>query len=123
MSDTPRTDAALVDHMPETSEWSQCYLDLTIHARQLERELNALKQERADFGALVDKQDRELGDLISLLASEESARNYLIIRGADLKRQLNEAKELIREIRDNEVNAVDEATKFLRDYPINKDNK
>lgn len=87
------------------------------------REYDLLAQERADFGVLVDEQDRELGDLISLLASEESARNYLIIRGADLKRQLNAAKELIREIRDNEVNAVDEATKFLRDYPINKDNK
>jgi hypothetical protein len=35
-----------------------------------------------------------------------------------LERELNAAKELIREIRDNEVNAVDEATKFLRDYPI-----
>lgn len=34
------------------------------------------------------------------------------------ERELNAAKELIREIRDNEVNAVDEATKFLRDYPI-----
>lgn len=35
-----------------------------------------------------------------------------------LERELNAAKGLIREIRDNEVNAVDEATKFLRDYPI-----
>ena len=87
---------------------------------ELERELNAEKQERADFGALVDEQERKLGDLISLLASEKSAQNYLIILGADLKRELNTAKELIREIRDNEVNAVDEATKFLRDYPIIK---
>ena len=39
-SDTPETDAALVDHMPEVSEWSQCYLDLTIHARRMERERN-----------------------------------------------------------------------------------
>jgi hypothetical protein len=37
-----------------------------------------------------------------------------------LERELNTAKELIREIRDNEVNAVDEATKFLRDYPLIK---
>lgn len=37
-----------------------------------------------------------------------------------LERELNAAKELIREIRDNEVNAVDEATKFLRDYPLIK---
>jgi len=55
------------------------------------REYDLLAQERADFGALVDK----------------------------LERELNGAKELIREIRDNEVNEVDEATKFLRDYPIN----
>jgi hypothetical protein len=40
-----------------------------------------------------------------------------------LERELNAAKELIREIRDNEANAVDEATKFLRDYPINEHNK
>jgi hypothetical protein len=59
------------------------------------REYDLLAQERADFGALVDK----------------------------LERELNAAKELIREIRDNEVNAVDEATKFLRDYPINEHNK
>jgi len=39
-TDTPRTDAALVDHMPECSEWSQHYLDLTILCRKLERELN-----------------------------------------------------------------------------------
>jgi len=59
------------------------------------KEYDLLAQERADFGALVDK----------------------------LERELNAAKELIREIRDNEVNAVDEATKFLRDYPINEHNK
>ena len=39
-----------------------------------------------------------------------------------LERELNTAKEILREIRDNEVNAVDEATKFLRDYPINEHN-
>jgi len=41
-SDTPETDAALVDHMPEPEEWSQCYLDLAIHARKMERERNTL---------------------------------------------------------------------------------
>lgn len=40
-SDTPETDAVLVDHKPEAGEWSQCYLDLTIHARKMERERNA----------------------------------------------------------------------------------
>jgi hypothetical protein len=42
-TDTPRTDAALVDHMPECSEWSQHYLDLSTFARQIERELAASK--------------------------------------------------------------------------------
>jgi hypothetical protein len=44
-TDTPRTDAALVDHMPECSEWSQHYLDLSTFARQIERELAASKAE------------------------------------------------------------------------------
>jgi hypothetical protein len=39
-TNTPRTDAALVDHMPSCSEWSQHYLDLSTFARKLERELN-----------------------------------------------------------------------------------
>lgn len=40
-SETPETDKALVDHMPDVNEWSQCYLDLAIHARRMERERNA----------------------------------------------------------------------------------
>lgn len=44
-SDTPETDAALVDHMPkDATEWSEHYLALSIHARKLERERDELCQ-------------------------------------------------------------------------------
>ena len=43
-SDTPETDAALIDHMPKgASEWSQCYYELSVHARRMERERNAAR--------------------------------------------------------------------------------
>lgn len=82
MSDTPKTDEFILSCVRTDYNWQ-------ILARHLESELNAAKQDRADFAR-------------------------------QLERELNAAKELIREIRDNEVNAVDEATKFLRAYPINK---
>jgi hypothetical protein len=75
--------------------------------------------EKREYDAVV----LALHDMTNLLDSEKSTRNHMIKRGAELERELNAAKELIREIRDNEVNAVDEATKFLRDYPINEHNK
>jgi hypothetical protein len=53
--DTPRTDAALVDHMPSCSEWSQRYLDLSTFARQIERELNA---SQAEVAKLRDELER-----------------------------------------------------------------
>jgi len=44
VSETPETDAALVDHMPKDAmEWSEHYLALSIHARKLERERNAAR--------------------------------------------------------------------------------
>lgn len=43
-SDTPETDAALVDGMPEPEEWSQHYLNLAIHARRMERERDILRR-------------------------------------------------------------------------------
>ena len=44
VSETPETDAALVDHMPkDATEWSKHYLALSIHARKLERERNAAR--------------------------------------------------------------------------------
>lgn len=43
-SDTPETDAALVDHMPkDATEWSQCYLELSRHARKMELERNTAR--------------------------------------------------------------------------------
>jgi hypothetical protein len=44
VSETPETDAALVDHMPkDATEWSEHYLALSIHARKLERERDAAR--------------------------------------------------------------------------------
>ena len=44
VSDTPETDAALVDHMPaNATEWSEHYLTLSIHARKMERERDAAR--------------------------------------------------------------------------------
>lgn len=44
VSETPETDAALVDHMPkDATEWSEHYLTLSIHARKLERERDAAR--------------------------------------------------------------------------------
>ena len=44
------------------------------------------------------------------------AEEYRDSRIATLERELAEAKELLREIRDGEVNPEDEADKFLRDH-------
>lgn len=77
-----------------------------------------------DGDKLVEYIEKAEYDLLrfapNYLQSELRAANAIL---ADTQAELNAAKELIREIRDNEVNAVDEATKFLRDYPINKHNK
>ena len=54
-TDTPRTDAALVDHMPECSEWSQHYLDLSTFARQIERELAASLENQCRAQAEVER--------------------------------------------------------------------
>ena len=44
ISDTPETDASLVDHMPQdSSEWSRCYYELSVHARRMERERDAAR--------------------------------------------------------------------------------
>jgi hypothetical protein len=54
-TDTPRTDAALVDHMPECSEWSQHYLDLSTFARQIERELAISLENQCKAQAEVER--------------------------------------------------------------------
>jgi hypothetical protein len=56
---------------------------------------------------------------------ETDARTYIPLIGAStvpsefarkLERERDEAREVLREIRDNEVNPEDEADKFLRDH-------
>jgi hypothetical protein len=53
--------------------------------------------------------ERDFTDAINIISSLEKERDSLTTA-------LAEAKELLREIRDNEVNAIDEADKFLRDH-------
>lgn len=65
MSDTPRTDEVL---------------EMYFHARG------------TMLAKLAKELERELGDLISLLASEKSTRNHLIKRGAELERELDDLK-------------------------------
>lgn len=46
ISETPETDRVLVDHMPKDStEWSEHYLELCVHARKLERERDAARKD------------------------------------------------------------------------------
>lgn len=62
MSDTPRTLEVLTKIMNEKgslADGNAPFVWVRL-AKTLERELNAAKQERADFGALVDKLEREL---------------------------------------------------------------
>lgn len=53
MSDTPKTDEFILSCVRTDYNWQ-------ILARHLESELNAAKQDRANFGVLVDKLEREL---------------------------------------------------------------
>ena len=53
---------------------------------KLERELNALKQERADFGALVDKLERELN---AATAENEAMRSAVNDADSALRKCLN----------------------------------
>lgn len=60
MSDTPRTDAALVDHMPkDETEWSGSYLALSTHSRKLERELARQYEENVSRIAAQAKAENE----------------------------------------------------------------
>ena len=71
-TDTPRTDAALVDHMPECSEWSQHYLDLSTFARQIERELAASLENQcraqAEAARLRDENKQLFSSLLRSIA-------------------------------------------------------
>lgn len=66
MSDTPKTDEFILSCVRTDYNWQ-------ILARNLERELNATKQDCADFGALVDKLERELNAAKSVIESLEDA--------------------------------------------------
>ena len=75
MSNTPETDAALVDHMPaDDNEWSQCYLDLSRLCRKLEQERDANR-------AIIETQ-RELID--TLKNQLEEAANQMLDLWKDL---------------------------------------
>jgi hypothetical protein len=68
-TDTPRTYAALVDHMPECSEWSQHYLDLSTFARQIERELAASQAEVERLRDLCKQRGEKIDELETKLES------------------------------------------------------
>lgn len=70
MSDTPKTDEFILSCVRTDYNWQ-------ILARHLESELNAAKQDRADFGALVDKLERELDAAKEQIKFLESLANIL----------------------------------------------
>jgi hypothetical protein len=70
MSDTPRTDDQAFNVYAEYAGRKKLMESDLVEAelaRELERELNAAKQERADFGALVDKLERECNAAVEAL--------------------------------------------------------
>jgi len=85
-TDTPSTDAALVDHMPSCSEWSQHYLDLSTFARQIERELAASKAEverlRKEI-ALREDLDAVAQEVWDELKAENAKLRELVEQAAD----------------------------------------
>lgn len=83
-------------------------------ATELEKQLEAMREEH-------DKLSDELLTANSLseieLVQETQAQNtQLIEQVSRLIREKQTMRELLREIRDDEVNAQDEADKFLRDH-------
>jgi hypothetical protein len=104
----------------------------TEFARQLERERDEWKakyiQQNKDLGCELRDPNGTIWDHAKTLQSEvEHLKSQLtqtqgcvtISRNGyvqELERELAEAREVLREIRDNEVNPEDEADKFLRDH-------
>jgi hypothetical protein len=86
-------------------------------ARRLERERNKYKawneESKANAHRALSHADRELVE-----ARAEAALQAAVMR--DQANELSEARELLREIRDGEVNGVDEADKFLRCHKASK---
>lgn len=110
---TPRTDAVAKGYTPKQVKTEDCKGFVPVEfARQLEQELNEAKKTMATYGGIEDLLCPEfegVDDLVECFRLLKEERNQL-------EQELNEAKELLREIRDNEVNAQDEADKFLRDH-------
>jgi hypothetical protein len=86
---TPRTDYLLSDYVTVDQ--------LIDHAREIETELTAARE------AL------KTGGMLNIIDRAHHERAAAI-------RERDEAREVLREIRDNEVNPEDEADKFLRDH-------
>jgi hypothetical protein len=103
VSDTPRTFAALVDHMPENSnEWSEHYLNLATFARSIERRAIAaearvkeLEAEAAMWKANHDNQVK----LKSLLIN----RPDLGDRAPKIQKMLDENARLIQDWADTDT--------------------
>jgi hypothetical protein len=90
-------------------EWEFSYVADRRLVIKLERELNEankeLHQKYIEFDALFNEAEQI-----------RIERDAALAANAELLERLSEAEELIREIRDDEVNAQDETDKFLRDH-------
>jgi hypothetical protein len=103
MNDTPTPDTD--EHEFPCMTWALQDHPMVVRAdfaRKLERELTAVTEQRDEARFDLDFR-RRLGDW----------QNKTI---DDLTKQRDEAREILREIRDNEVNPEDEADRFLRDH-------
>ena len=115
---TPRTDAVAERLLPISEKITEenasekvglVVRELLIHSTKLEREL-------ADANKLLDLINKCTPDLIRdchLVERLTAERDAAIARA-------EQAEELLREIRDGEVNPEDEADKFLRDHVRSK---
>jgi uncharacterized coiled-coil DUF342 family protein len=104
---TPETNALIAtdqhhleddQFMPVSTYWRMCDL-----ARKLERE-------RDEWKAKYIQQNKDLG------CELRDPNGTIWDHAKTLQRERDEAREVLREIRDNEVNPEDEADKFLRDH-------
>jgi hypothetical protein len=78
-SSTPRTFAALVDHMPkDCTEWSEVYLELSVVTRQLETELTAEREKvrvlREALDRLHDEQSYHCQYVADAIAATEELK-------------------------------------------------
>jgi len=109
MNDTPRTDDQSVRYYNDATGTRIEYVAARF-ARQLERELTQRKRERDEWKAKYIQQNKDLG------CELRDPNGTIWDHAKTLQRERDEAREVLREIRDNEVNPEDEADKFLRDH-------